>query len=101
MSGLDLFVRLAAIVSQIPVIILTAHSDDEPRRQTLQVGAVAFLTTPKPTEVRRSLTARRRDSSSSTMRITCTSSFPTGSGPALDVELDCNRRLPARARASI
>jgi len=46
MSGLDLLVHLAAAGSPIPVVILTAHSDDEARRRTLQAGAVAFLGKP-------------------------------------------------------
>jgi FixJ family two-component response regulator len=46
MSGLDLLMQLAAIGSRIPVIILTAHSDDEARRRALQAGAVAFLGKP-------------------------------------------------------
>jgi FixJ family two-component response regulator len=46
MSGLDLLMRLAADGSSIPVVVLTAHSDDEERRRTLQAGAVAFLGKP-------------------------------------------------------
>lgn len=46
MSGLDLLVHLAATGARIPAIILTAHSDDETRRRTLQAGAVAFLGKP-------------------------------------------------------
>jgi FixJ family two-component response regulator len=46
MSGLDLLMHLAATGSPIPVVILTAHSDDEARRRTLQAGAVAFLGKP-------------------------------------------------------
>ena len=46
MSGLDLLVHLAATGSRIPVIILTAHGDDEARRRTLQAGAVAYLGKP-------------------------------------------------------
>jgi two-component system response regulator FixJ len=46
MSGLDLLMHLAATGSRIPVIILTAHSDDESCRRTLQAGAVAFLGKP-------------------------------------------------------
>lgn len=46
MSGLDLLMHLAATDSPIPVVILTAHSDDEARRRTLQAGAVAFLGKP-------------------------------------------------------
>ena len=46
MSGLDLLMHLAANGSPVPVVILTAHSDDEARRRTLQAGAVAFLGKP-------------------------------------------------------
>src|SRR2546428_10161406 len=46
MSGLDLLRHLTATGSRIPVIILTAHGDDETRQQSLQSGAVAFLTKP-------------------------------------------------------
>ncbi len=46
MSGLDLLLHLAADGSPIPVVILTAHSDDEARRRMLQAGAVAFLGKP-------------------------------------------------------
>ena len=46
MSGLDLLSLLAACGSPIPVVILTAHSDDEARRRMLQAGAVAFLGKP-------------------------------------------------------
>jgi len=46
MSGLDLLRQLAATGSRIPVIILTAHGDDETRRRSLQAGAVAFLEKP-------------------------------------------------------
>ncbi|HWN02323.1 MAG TPA: response regulator [Candidatus Dormibacteraeota bacterium] len=46
MSGLDLLMHLAATGAPIPVVILTAHSDDEARRRTLQAGAVAFLGKP-------------------------------------------------------
>ena len=46
MSGLDLLRQLVATGSRIPVIILTAHGDDETRRRSLQAGAVAFLEKP-------------------------------------------------------
>src|SRR5690349_15287172 len=46
MSGLDLLNHLAATGSRVPVIILTAHSDDEARRRTRQAGAVAHLGKP-------------------------------------------------------
>ena len=45
-SGLDLLRRLVGSGSRIPVIILTAHGDDETRRQSLEAGAVAFLEKP-------------------------------------------------------
>ena len=32
--------------SRAPVIILTAHGDEDTRRQTIQAGAVAFLKKP-------------------------------------------------------
>ena len=38
--------RRATAGSQIPVIILTAHGDDETRRRSLEAGAVAFLEKP-------------------------------------------------------
>ena len=46
MSGLELLRHLAASGSRIPVIVLTAHGDDDTRQQTLQAGAVAFLKKP-------------------------------------------------------
>src|SRR5438874_2326565 len=46
MSGLELLRHLAATGSRIPVIILTAHGDEEARRQSLEAGAVAFLGKP-------------------------------------------------------
>jgi FixJ family two-component response regulator len=46
MKGLDLLRHLAATGSGIPVIILTAHGDEEARRQSLEAGAVAFLAKP-------------------------------------------------------
>jgi FixJ family two-component response regulator len=46
MSGLDLLLHLAATGPRIPVIVLTAHSDDESRRRAVQAGAVAFLGKP-------------------------------------------------------
>ena len=46
MNGLDLLRHLAATPAQIPVIILTAHGDDEARRRSLEAGAVAFLGKP-------------------------------------------------------
>jgi len=46
MNGLELLRHLAASGSRIPVIILTAHGEDETRRQSLEAGAVAFLEKP-------------------------------------------------------
>ena len=46
MNGLDLLGHLAATGSRIPVIILTAHGDEEARRQSLEAGAIAFLGKP-------------------------------------------------------
>ena len=46
MSGLDLLRQLAVEDSHIPAVILTAHSDVETRRRSLQAGAVAFLDKP-------------------------------------------------------
>lgn len=46
MGGLDLLKHLAARGSRIPVIVLTAHGDDETRQRSLQAGAVAFLKKP-------------------------------------------------------
>ena len=46
MSGLDLLRQLVASGSRIPVIMLTAHADDETRRRSLEAGAVAFLEKP-------------------------------------------------------
>jgi FixJ family two-component response regulator len=46
MSGLDLLMHMAATGPRIPVIVLTAHSDDESRRRAVQAGAVAFLGKP-------------------------------------------------------
>jgi FixJ family two-component response regulator len=46
MNGLDLLRHLAAAGSRVPVIILTAHGDEEARRQAFEAGAVAFLGKP-------------------------------------------------------
>jgi FixJ family two-component response regulator len=46
MNGLDTLRHLTATGSRIPVIILTAHGDDETRQRSLQAGAVAFLKKP-------------------------------------------------------
>jgi FixJ family two-component response regulator len=46
MNGLDLLKHLGATGSRIPVVILTAHGDDETRQRALRAGAVAFLGKP-------------------------------------------------------
>jgi len=46
MSGVELLRHLGAAASPIPAIMLTAHTDDETRRQSLQAGAMAFLEKP-------------------------------------------------------
>ena len=46
MNGFDLLRHLAATGSGIPVIILTAHADDEARQRSREAGAVAFLGKP-------------------------------------------------------
>ena len=46
MSGLELLRHLAARESRIPVVILTAHGDEETRRRSLEAGAIAFLDKP-------------------------------------------------------
>ena len=43
---LDLLRHLAVTGSRIPVVILTAHGDDEARQRALEGGAVAFLGKP-------------------------------------------------------
>jgi FixJ family two-component response regulator len=46
MSGFDLLQRLADTGSRIPVIILTAHGDDQAGQRARQAGALAFLSKP-------------------------------------------------------
>ena len=46
MNGLDLLRHLVVTGSRIPVVILTAHGDDEARQRALEGGAVAFLGKP-------------------------------------------------------
>jgi FixJ family two-component response regulator len=46
MSGLELQRRLAADGYQIPIIFISAHSDDKTRAQALAAGAVDFLFKP-------------------------------------------------------
>ncbi|PCC71567.1 Response regulator receiver domain-containing protein [Nannocystis exedens] len=46
MSGVDLLVELGRRDSRLPVVVLTAHGDDDVRKQCLRAGALAFLTKP-------------------------------------------------------
>ena len=46
MGGLGLLRHLADSGARVPVIILTAHGDDDMRQRTLQAGATAFLEKP-------------------------------------------------------
>jgi len=46
MNGLDLLRHVAATGSRVPVVILTAHGEEEARQQALEAGAVAFLRKP-------------------------------------------------------
>jgi FixJ family two-component response regulator len=46
MGGLGLLRHLVSSGSRLPVIILTAHGDEDTRRRSLQAGAVAFLEKP-------------------------------------------------------
>jgi len=46
MSGLDLQARLNAEQIRIPIIFMTAHSDERIRMQALRSGAVEFLAKP-------------------------------------------------------
>jgi FixJ family two-component response regulator len=46
MGGFELLRHLMAAGSRIPVIIMTAHGDEDTRRRSLQAGAVAFLEKP-------------------------------------------------------
>lgn len=46
MGGLGLLRHLAESGSRIPVIILTAHGDEDTRQRSLQAGAIAFLEKP-------------------------------------------------------
>jgi FixJ family two-component response regulator len=45
-SGLELQRQLAASNSDVPIIFITAHEDEDQRRQALEAGAVAFLYKP-------------------------------------------------------
>ncbi len=46
MGGLGLLRHLADSGARVPVIILTAHGDEDMRQRTLQTGATAFLEKP-------------------------------------------------------
>lgn len=46
MSGVDLLVDLARRESRLPVVVLTAHGDEDVRKQCIRAGALAFLTKP-------------------------------------------------------
>ena len=46
MSGLELQRQLAVSNSDLPIIFITAHEDEDQRRQALEAGAVAFLYKP-------------------------------------------------------
>jgi len=46
MNGLDLLRHVAVTGSRMPVVILTAHGDEEARQRALAAGAVAFLRKP-------------------------------------------------------
>ena len=51
MSGLDLLHALSAVGSEIPTIVLTAHSDTDACVSCLQAGALAVLQKPFDTGV--------------------------------------------------
>ncbi|MDC0669349.1 response regulator [Nannocystis radixulma] len=46
MSGVELLVELARRSSRLPVVVLTAHGDEDVRKQCFRAGALAFLTKP-------------------------------------------------------
>jgi len=46
MSGLELQRQLVVDHSDLPIIFITAHEDENCRRQALKAGAVAFLYKP-------------------------------------------------------
>lgn len=46
MTGFELLEQLRAAGSKLPVIVLTAHSDEEVRRRSFAAGASAFLAKP-------------------------------------------------------
>jgi FixJ family two-component response regulator len=51
MGGLGLLKHLVASGSRIPVIVLTAHGDEDTRERSILAGAVAFLEKPVPSAV--------------------------------------------------
>ena len=46
MNGLELQRQLAVSNSDVPIIFITAHEDEDQRREALEAGAVAFLYKP-------------------------------------------------------
>jgi FixJ family two-component response regulator len=48
MSGIELSRQLAASVSKLPVIFMTAFDDDATREAAMEAGCVAFLHKPFP-----------------------------------------------------
>jgi FixJ family two-component response regulator len=46
MSGLELQRQMVAANSRVPIIFITAHEDDDRRKEALGAGAVAFLYKP-------------------------------------------------------
>jgi FixJ family two-component response regulator len=51
MSGLELQTKLKAEGSRIPIIFITAHSDDKIKLQAMTAGAAEFLSKPFDDEV--------------------------------------------------
>ena len=45
-TGLELQRQMVAANSPVPIIFITAHEDEDQRRQALEAGAVAFLYKP-------------------------------------------------------
>jgi FixJ family two-component response regulator len=50
MSGLELFLALAAAGNPVPTILITAYPDDVTRRRALQAGVIGFLAKPVDSE---------------------------------------------------
>jgi DNA-binding NtrC family response regulator len=46
MSGLEMLPKMRAERPNVPVIMITAHGDDETRRHAIAQGAVGLLTKP-------------------------------------------------------